>query len=371
MTPIEIELKNVTLTYDLYYDRTSTFKELIINSLHRRRYVQKKKDELHALDNVSLQVRQGERLGIIGHNGAGKSTLLKVISGILKPTHGDIKVHGTVQPLIEIAAGFNPEFSGRENIYLNGYMLGFTKQQIQEKEKEIIEFCDLGDFIDVPVKYYSSGMAVRLAFTIATSIEPEYLIFDEMLGAGDAAFFEKAQRRMNSLVEKAKAVVIVSHSLDMIKSFTTRTIVLDHGKIIFDGTPNDAISFYLATVQSQKSPSVFIMPIGFTVASKGEYTFEAKVESRTLEGDFTLQFRLISSSGEWLIRENHTFRIHKNSSRTVAVKIKDETISGGEFKAQCQGFFESADAVQTPPVDHICSIPYYGNSNRKIQWQVN
>jgi ABC-type polysaccharide/polyol phosphate transport system ATPase subunit len=244
-TPLAVEIKDVTLTYDLYYDRSDTLKEYLLNLFHKRKYVDKKVGKLNALNKINLTLHQGERLGIIGHNGSGKSTLLKVISGILKPTNGQISVFGEIQPLIEISAGFNLEFSGRENIYLNGYMLGYTKKQIQEKEEEIIEFSGLSEFIDVPIKYYSSGMAMKLAFTIATSIEPEFLIFDEMLAAGDASFFNKAKKRMDDLVEKSKLVVIVSHNLDFIKTFTTRTVVIDHGEIKFDGDPTEAVEYYL------------------------------------------------------------------------------------------------------------------------------
>lgn len=241
-----IKCENLTLTYTVYYDKSFTLKERVINFLHRRKFAKSPVKTHDALSNLNLKIESGERVGIIGHNGAGKSTLLKVISGILKPTKGSIHIEGTVQPLIEISAGFNPEFSGRENIFMNGYMLGFTKRQIRIKEQEIINFADIRDFIDVPVKYYSSGMSMRLAFTIATSIRPDILILDEMLSAGDVKFFAKAQARLNNLVQKARTVVIVSHDLDFIKNFATRVIVLDRGQVVFDGDPVEAIDFYVA-----------------------------------------------------------------------------------------------------------------------------
>lgn len=247
-----IEINNVTLTYNIYRDKTLSLKESVINLFKKDKYTEKN-THFNALENINISIQKNERVGIIGRNGAGKSTLLKVISGILKPTQGFVEVDGTIQPLIEIAAGFNPEFSGRENIYLNGYMLGFTDKQIKEKEKEIIEFSGLEEFIDVPVKYYSSGMAVKLAFTIATSIEPEILVFDEMLSAGDAAFFQKAQDRIKSLVDKAKAVVIVSHDLNLIKTFCSRVLVVDHGKVVFDGNPIAAVQVYLDSIEENKN----------------------------------------------------------------------------------------------------------------------
>lgn len=240
-----VKFENVNLTYDLYLDKTNNIKEYIINKITQRRPVSKAMEKVDALKNITVEFRQGDRVGIIGRNGAGKSTMLKVISGIYKPTSGKVTVSGTIQPLIEIGAGFDPEFTGRENIYLNGYMLGFSKEQIRKKEQEIIEFAELGEFIDVPVKYYSSGMSVRLAFTIATSIEPEILAFDEMLSAGDIEFLQKAKARMDTLITKAKMLILVSHDLAMIKSLCTKVMVFHQGQICFTGTPDDAINFYI------------------------------------------------------------------------------------------------------------------------------
>lgn len=240
-----IKFENVSLTYDLYLDKTNNLKEYIINKLTNRKPVEKSLEKVHALKDITIEFKQGERVGIIGRNGAGKSTMLKVISGIYKPTAGKLIVNGSIQPLIEIGAGFDPEFTGRENIYLNGYMLGFTKEQIQKKEAEIVEFAELGHFIDVPVKYYSSGMSVRLAFTIATSIEPEILAFDEMLAAGDIEFLQKAKMRMDQLINKAKMLIIVSHDLNLIRSLCTKVLVVHQGQICFNGAPNEAIEFYM------------------------------------------------------------------------------------------------------------------------------
>lgn len=245
-----ISLKSVSLSYDLHHDRTNNLKEYLINLITQKKYVSKKKDKLDALKNISLEINEGERVGIIGLNGAGKSTLLKVISGILKPTQGSLEITGGIQPLIEIGAGFDPEFTGRENIYLNSYMLGFTKKQVREREQEIIDFADLGDFIDTPIKYYSSGMSVRLAFSIATMIDPEILVFDEMLSAGDAAFIGKAKARIDSLINKAKIMAIVSHDLNLIKSICNRCIWVQHGAILLDSSPEETINMYMQSIKS-------------------------------------------------------------------------------------------------------------------------
>ncbi|MBX2989409.1 MAG: ABC transporter ATP-binding protein [Bdellovibrionaceae bacterium] len=247
---VYVGLQDVRLIYELHHDRTNNLKEYIINFFRRKKYVDVAKEKLHALNGIDLDIHEGERVGIIGLNGAGKSTLLKVISGILKPSSGRIEVHGNIQPLIEIGAGFDPEFTGRENIYLNSYMLGFTKKQVQAQEDKIIEFADLGKFIDTPIKYYSSGMSVRLAFSIATMISPEILVLDEMLSAGDAAFLEKAKKRIDGLINQAKIMVVVSHDLSLIQSICNRCLIVRQGKVIFDGKTENAIKQYLESIKS-------------------------------------------------------------------------------------------------------------------------
>lgn len=240
-----VALDNVSLVYDLYYDRTTSLKEYVINLVSRRRYVEERVGKLSALKDCTLAIGHGERVGVIGLNGSGKSTMLKVISGLLKPTEGSITVTGSVQPLIEMGAGFNAEFSGRDNIYLNGAMLGFTRSQIRQKEREIIEFTDLGRFIDIPVKYYSSGMVTRLAFTIATIIDPEILLVDEILSAGDVQFVEKAKRRIGDLITSAKILVLVSHDMTLIQNLCTRVVVLQSGEVRYDGRTDEGIELYL------------------------------------------------------------------------------------------------------------------------------
>lgn len=245
-TSHNIQLSNVSLDYDLYFDKTNNLKEFVINWFKKtsRNIEYKKKDKFSALKNISLHIQDGDRLGIIGSNGAGKSSLLKVICGILSPTSGLVSVSGNIQPLIEVGAGFNPEFSGRENIYINGYMLGFNKRQIQEKEKEIIDFSELDEFIDVPIKYYSSGMSVRLAFAVATSIEPEILVFDEMLSAGDMHFMNKAKKRMDLLLEMARILICVSHDFGLIEKICNKVVVMSKGEIVFTGKAADSIAYY-------------------------------------------------------------------------------------------------------------------------------
>ena len=238
-----IEFKDVSLKFRIYADKGMSIKEAFINSLKKRKYSDAVK-EFWVLKDLNIKINQGDRLGIIGNNGAGKSTMLKLISKIYEPTKGEITSNGRIVPLIELGAGFNPELTGRENIYLNGAVLGYTKEEMARLEPGIIEFSELKEFIDMPIKYYSTGMYARLAFTVATEINPEILIIDEIFAGGDINFVDRAVKRINDLINSAKIVIMVSHSLGLIESMCNRCIVVaDHG-IAFDGDVKEAIAFY-------------------------------------------------------------------------------------------------------------------------------
>jgi ABC-2 type transport system ATP-binding protein/lipopolysaccharide transport system ATP-binding protein len=197
-----------------------------------------------ALSDVSLEVHDGEVLGIIGRNGSGKSTLLKLIAGVYRPSSGSIQVNGSVAPLIELGAGFHADLTGRENIILNGLMLGLSKKEITKREAEIIEFAELGEFIDSPVKQYSSGMFMRLAFSIATEVDPDILLVDEILAVGDAEFREKCDARIRQFRKEAKTIIIVTHELDAIRELCNRVILLDHGQTVADGDTEQVVDQY-------------------------------------------------------------------------------------------------------------------------------
>ena len=230
-----IDVKNLTKEYRL--GALQGFKQTLLNT--GARLMGKNVPErpmFKALDDVSFSIEQGEVVGIIGHNGAGKSTLLKMLAKISTPTHGTVKVNGRVAPLIEVGAGFVPDFTGRENVYLNGAILGMSKKEIDRKLEEIVDFAEMAEFIDTPVKRYSSGMQVKLAFAVATSIDSEILIVDEVLAVGDLAFQRKSFGRMTELIRDSnRAVLIVSHNIRQIERICTRAILLDHGKIAHDG----------------------------------------------------------------------------------------------------------------------------------------
>ena len=203
-----------------------------------------KYEEFWALKDVSFEVKKGEVLGIVGHNGAGKSTLLKVISGILKPTRGELNVNGTVVPMLELGSGFDFDLTGRENIFLNGAILGYSEKFLKEKYDEIVAFSELGKFIEVPLRNYSSGMVVRLAFSIATVVNPDILIVDEILAVGDAAFQEKSKKRMLELMGGGTTVLFVSHSLDQIREMCDRVLWLDHGQVKMYGDSQSVCDAY-------------------------------------------------------------------------------------------------------------------------------
>lgn len=238
-----IKIENLTLNFRLYHDKGQSLKEFFAGLLKHRKKA--KYSEFCALKNINLEIAHGDRIGIVGHNGAGKSTLLKAICGIYYATEGAVKVNGRIAPLLEIGAGFNIELSGRENIYLNGAILGYSKDKLKEIEFEIIEFTGLAEFIDTPVKYYSTGMYMRLAFAIATAVHPDILILDELFAGGDAEFIDKALARMHEFIDRSSIMVFVSHQPDLLRRLCNRVIWIDHGSIVADGEPDVVINNYL------------------------------------------------------------------------------------------------------------------------------
>lgn len=236
-----ITVNNVSMKFDLGIERDNSFKQVFINILSMKK---KKKDYFWALKDVSFHVEKGEVVGLIGSNGAGKSTLLKAISGVMKPTKGTIEVNGIISPMIELGAGFDLELTARENIYLNGAVLGYSKKFLEEKFDEIVEFSELKDFLDVPVKNFSSGMTAKLAFSIATIVNPEVLIVDEILSVGDIKFQEKSKNKMLEMIKGGTTVLYVSHSLASIEELCDRVIWLEHGEIVKMGNTKEICKEY-------------------------------------------------------------------------------------------------------------------------------
>lgn len=235
-----IKVENVSMKFMIMHDRIRSLKEYTVALLKRRL----KYEEFWALRNVSFEVRRGEVMGIIGRNGAGKSTLLKIISGILKPTEGKVVTCGNIVPMLELGSGFDLDLTGRENIFLNGAILGYSEDFLKSKYDEIVEFAELEKFIDVPIRNYSSGMLMRLAFSIATVVNPEILIVDEILAVGDEAFQAKSKARMMELMGGGTTVLFVSHNLDQIRELCNRVIWLDEGRIKMIGDKNEVCDAY-------------------------------------------------------------------------------------------------------------------------------
>ena len=241
-----IALDNVSMTFRMDLNRPTGLKGWVVNLLTGRRKIQ----EFHALTNISFDVERGEVVGIIGRNGAGKSTLLKVISGIYRPTKGSLTLSGNIAPMLELGSGFDPELTGFENIYLNGAILGYSKKYLNSKKDEIIAFSELGEFINMPIKTYSSGMMMRLAFSVATVVDPEILIVDEILSVGDEFFQKKSFARMQEMMSGGTTVLFVSHSIQQIESVCNRVIWLEQGRIKKMGEAKEICRLYRESVST-------------------------------------------------------------------------------------------------------------------------
>ena len=235
-----VEVKNVSILFNLNKEKVDNLKEYFVKLItHKLMFT-----EFWALRDISFTVEKGERLGVLGFNGAGKSTLLKTVAGVLKPTKGSVKVHGVIAPLLELGAGFDSNYSGKENIFLYGATMGYSRKYIESKYDEIVEFSELKDFIDVPVKNYSSGMRARLGFAIATAVEPEVLILDEVRSVGYAKFRQKSENKVRSMFDKGVTVLFVSHSTEQVRRLCDKAIILQKGQIIASGEVNEVCDKY-------------------------------------------------------------------------------------------------------------------------------
>lgn len=238
-----IFIDNVTMDYRIQQENIKSMKEYIVNAIRGRITYR----EFRALDDINLHIKRGEVCGIVGRNGAGKSTLLKVIAGVLTPTKGHVQINGNIAPMLELGAGFDQDLTARENIFLNGAILGYSKEFLEQKFADIVAFSELEEFIEQPVRTFSSGMMMRLAFSIATLVEPEVLIVDEILSVGDGHFQKKSEARMRELMSGGTTVLMVSHAIKQIRDLCNRVIWLDHGKVVMDGATKDVCDAYEST----------------------------------------------------------------------------------------------------------------------------
>jgi lipopolysaccharide transport system ATP-binding protein/teichoic acid transport system ATP-binding protein len=238
--PPAISVQDVSITYRTTFERTPTLKDALVRFGRGERVVR----EVEAVKGVSFDVPQGQILGIVGHNGAGKSTLMRAVAGILAPTAGRIEVRGRVSTLLALGVGFNAALSGKENVLLGGLAAGLSRAEIADKYDEITEFAELGDFMEMPMKTYSSGMYSRLAFSVAVHMEPDILLVDEALSAGDASFRQKANAKMQELLGQARTMIMVSHALGTIKDLCDEALWMDHGRLMLRGTPEEVVNAY-------------------------------------------------------------------------------------------------------------------------------
>jgi len=235
-----ISVSNVSMMFNLNRDKVMGIKEYVVKALQRKLYY----DEFWALSDISFEIMRGEVVGIVGLNGSGKSTLLKIIAGVFKPTYGTVIVNGEVAPLLELGTGFDPEFSAKENIYMNGAMFGKPPSYMNTTYNEIMEFAELWEFENVPIKNFSSGMTARLGFAVATHVNPDILILDEVLGVGDFRFQQKCAERVDSMLKSGATVLLVSHSIETVKSMCSRAILLSKGKMLGIGEANEVCRLY-------------------------------------------------------------------------------------------------------------------------------
>ena len=247
MKEYAIEVNHVSMLFHLNKERVDNAKEYFVRLLTRRLTF----TEFWALKDVSFKVEKGDRVGVLGFNGAGKSTLLKTIAGVLKPTTGSVKVAGVIAPMLELGAGFDPNYSGAENIYLYGATMGFSRKFIDEKFKEIVEFSELEEFMDAPLKSYSSGMRSRLGFAIATAVQPDVLILDEVLSVGDAAFRAKSEQRILDMMAEGVTVLFVSHSTESVKRICNKAIILTKGQLVAQGEVNEICDIYTEMINGR------------------------------------------------------------------------------------------------------------------------
>lgn len=245
---VAIEVKDLVMEFKITKDKIDTLKEYVIRTLKRNK---KEKQKIRILDGISFKVYRGERVGILGFNGAGKSTLLRIISGIYEPTEGSITINGKIAPLLAISAGFDKNYTGKNNIYLNGAFLSMDEKFINEKYDEIVEFSELGEFINYPVKNYSKGMTAKLGFSVATVINPDILIIDEILAVGDIKFKKKSSEKIKSMMQEGVTVLLVSHSIGQIKKICDRCIWIENGKIVLEGETEAVCDAYVKSTKKK------------------------------------------------------------------------------------------------------------------------
>lgn len=318
-----IRVNNLSKVYNLYEKPIDRLKETL--SPFKRIYHK----SFYALNDISFDVEQGETVGIVGTNGSGKSTILKIITGVLTPTQGSVEIKGKISALLELGAGFNMEYTGIENIYLNGTMMGFTKKEMEEKLKDILDFADIGDFVYQPVKTYSSGMLVRLAFATAINVEPEILIVDEALSVGDVFFQAKCFNKINEIKQKGTTILLVTHDMSSIIKYCDKAILLNRGNFVEEGKPNKIVDLYKKILANQYDPNkteATVEAAAIQVDGKKKWMSQLSVNpEQNIYGDKRAE---IVDVGLFDEQERLTNLIMKGKEFTIKMKVKfNETIS--------------------------------------------
>ena len=316
-----IEIHNLTKAYQLYNSPKDRLREIV--SLRGKKH----HHEFHALKDISINVEKGQTIGIIGQNGGGKSTLLKIICGVLQPTTGSVHVSGRVAALLELGAGFNPEFTGRENVYINGSLMGFNRDEMERRFPEIEAFADIGEFVDQPVRTYSSGMFVRLAFSAAINIDPEILIVDEALAVGDVLFQAKCFAKFREFKEKGVTIIFVTHALDLITTHCDRALLLDHGTLVTQGSPKSVVDEYNRLMASRNGVTLAPKTKGNEDAMSQQVSASKEIEWQGLfrlnpnENRYGTQKAEILEAGIFTIENEPVQVIQRNHEYLIKVKV--------------------------------------------------
>jgi lipopolysaccharide transport system ATP-binding protein len=348
---IVVSVKNLTKTYRIFGHAGDRIKQAL--TLGRIRFCR----EFTALQDVSFEIKKGETIGIIGRNGSGKSTLLQLICGILKPTSGTVQTEGRISALLELGAGFNPEFTGRENVYFQGAVMGMAKKEMDERFDAIMAFADIGEFIDQPVRTYSSGMYVRLAFSVAIHVQPDILVVDEALSVGDAAFQHKSIKRAQELINAGTSLLLVSHDRSMITATCSRCIFIDNGRISMDGLPADVFDYYYASItKGSESLQLHRLASGRSQVISG--TGEARVET----------IRLLDKDGKELdnvevgipVALEFLVRAHQSIPRLVLSFVIRDRLGQSIFSTDTNNFGKSPEDVSAGAVFRF-RFQFYAN----------
>lgn len=373
---IALSIKNVSKSFKLPTEQASGIKQAFINWVKGIKGYKRQ----HVLNNISFDIEKGDFFGIVGRNGSGKSTLLKLISGIYVPDKGKIQVNGSLVPFIELGVGFNPELTGRENVYLNGAMLGFSVKQIDAMYDDIVEFAELGDFMDQKLKNYSSGMQVRLAFSVAIKAQGDILVLDEVLAVGDEAFQRKCYNYFAKLKKEKKTVVLVTHDMESVQRFCNKAILINKGKIELSGSAPKVAQLYRDLNDSStnetevKNTKLNDIDIDVSVKkNKDKYEFTVDVEAKTELADAVFTFIIRRDSGEWVYRyasdDNNAkpITINKNSEYKLKLTL-DNVFADGVYYVSVAA--KKSDRTETyAALDDIAKFEVV-NKKDSIYWQI-